>query len=333
MSALSSITAIDGGDGSKPLASVSLDFDNLWSYMKIHGDAGWEARPTYLDTTAPFVLELLDRLDIKITFFIVGADAADARNGPALRSLVAAGHEVGNHSFEHEPWLHLYSPEQLQDEIRRAGDAIKDATGVRPTGFRGPGFSWCPALLKVLADQGYDYDASTLPSYLGPLARAYYFWTAKLTPAEREQRKELFGKFSEGLRPVRPYYWDLEGGRQLLEIPVTTIPVFKTPFHFSYLAYLSRFSETLMFTYLQVALTMCRLTGTQPSFLLHPLDVIGADKAPQLKFFPGMDIPSERKAQLLAKVLHRIGRYYQLVPMGVHAAAISESGRLPLVTV
>ncbi len=34
---------------SRPLASISLDVDNLWSYMKTHGDAGWEQRPSYYD--------------------------------------------------------------------------------------------------------------------------------------------------------------------------------------------------------------------------------------------------------------------------------------------
>ena len=27
----------------KPIASLSLDLDNKWSYMKTHGDAGWDA--------------------------------------------------------------------------------------------------------------------------------------------------------------------------------------------------------------------------------------------------------------------------------------------------
>ena len=99
---------------SRPLASVSLDVDNLWSYMKTHGDAGWESRPTYLPTFSPIVLESLDRLGIKITFFIVGVDAAREENVPALRAFVTAGHEVGNHSYEHEPWLHLYAPAQLE---------------------------------------------------------------------------------------------------------------------------------------------------------------------------------------------------------------------------
>jgi hypothetical protein len=312
----------------KPPASISLDVDNLWSYMKIHGDARWRDRPSYLDTFVPYILDVLDRLNLKITFFVVGADAADAKNGRALRSLIEAGHEVGNHSFEHEPWLHLYSRDQLDAEIRKTDEAIEAACGSKPVGFRGPGFSWCPELLSVLEERGHGFDASTLPTYLGPLARAYYFWTAKLTPEEREKRKELFGKFSDGLRPVKPYYWDLPNGRRLLEIPVTTTPLFKTPFHFSYLVYLAKFSEPLMAAYLRFAVTACRLTGTQPSFLLHPLDVIGGDQVPELKFFPGMDVPSARKTALLEKVLKVLGRHFELVPMSVHAESIKRGGKL-----
>jgi hypothetical protein len=316
--------------GNKRCASVSLDLDNLWSYLKIHGSDAWVSRPSYLDRFVPYMLEVLERLNLKITFFIVGVDAAESRNHAALRSLVDAGHEVGNHSFEHEPWLHLYTREQLDKEIGDADAAIEAATGRRPVGFRGPGFSWCPELLSVLEARGHGFDASTLPTYLGPLARAYYFWTAKLTPEEREKRKSLFGKFADGLRPVKPYYWSLEGGKQLLEIPVTTMPGFKTPFHFSYLAYLARFSEGLMMAYLRTALAACRATGTEPSFLLHPLDVIGGDQAPELAFFPGMDMPSARKTALLEKVLRVLGEHYELVSMGEHAARIKARGDLPL---
>lgn len=314
----------------KPLASVSLDADNLWSYMKIHGDERWQSRPSYLDTFVPYVLEVLERAKLKITFFIVGIDAAEDRNTKAIRSIVEAGHEVGNHSFEHEPWLHLYTREQLYREIQQADEAIEAAAGQKPVGFRGPGFSWCPDLLEVLEERGHAFDASTLPTYLGPLARAYYFWTANLSKEEREQRKELFGKFSDGLRPVKPYYWQLGNGKRLLEIPVTTTPIVKTPFHFSYLVYLARFSEALMSAYLRTALTACKLTGTEPSFLLHPLDVIGGDQAPELKFFPGMDVPSAKKTALLEKVLKVLGDSFELVPMGVHAARIKERAALPV---
>ncbi len=315
---------------SKPLASVSLDVDNMWSYMKIHGDPRWESRPSYFSTFIPYMLEVLDRLQLKITFFIVGVDAADDRNAASIKSLVDAGHEVGNHSFEHEPWLHLYTRDQLCREIEMTDQAIEAASGQKPVGFRGPGFSWCPELLTVLEERGHGFDSSTLPTYLGPLARAYYFWTAKLSKEEREQRKELFGKFSDGLRPVKPYYWQLNNGRQLLEIPVTTTPVVKTPFHFSYLVYLAKFSEPLMAAYLRTAVTACRMTGTEPSFLLHPLDVIGGDQVPELKFFPGMDVSSARKTALLERVLRTLGKSFDLVPMSVHARRIKERSVLPV---
>ena len=61
-------------------ASISLDLDDKWSYMKVHGDDGWEKFPSYLDIVLPITLDILDKLDIKITFFIVGQDAAIEKN-------------------------------------------------------------------------------------------------------------------------------------------------------------------------------------------------------------------------------------------------------------
>ena len=52
-------------------ASISLDLDDQWSYMKVHGDEGWETFPSYLDVVVPIFLDVFDRLDIKITFFDV----------------------------------------------------------------------------------------------------------------------------------------------------------------------------------------------------------------------------------------------------------------------
>ncbi len=177
----------------KPICSLSLDLDNLWSYLKTHGDPGWEGFPSYLDLVVPRVLDILERLDWTITFFIVGQDADLQKNHDALASIAAAGHEIGNHSFHHEPWLHLYTQEQINDEIYRAEQAIQSATGATPRGFRGPGYSLSKATIDVLSRRGYRYDGSTLPTFLGPLARAYYFQTSNLTDDEKEQRKVLFG--------------------------------------------------------------------------------------------------------------------------------------------
>ena len=314
----------------RPLASISLDLDDLWTYLRTHGDAGWSSRPSYLGSVVPLALDALDRAEVKLTFFVVGSDAANPRNARLFRTIVERGHEVGNHSFEHEPWLHRLSPSQLEAEVVRTQDAVAQVTGQRPTGFRGPGYSWSPELLDFLERQGYLYDASTLPTYLGPLARQYYFWTSRMGQQERAERSALFGKFQDGLRPVKAYRWRLADSRTLLEIPVTTFPFLKVPFHLSYLHYISRWSEPIALGYLWSGLAACRLTGTSPSFILHPLDLIGPEEAPQLAFFPGMNRPSRRKLEFFHQVLEAYRRSFSLVPMAVHARALLSEAPLPL---
>ena len=294
---------------------MSLDLDDQWSYMKVHGDAGWEEFPSYLDIVVPFVLDLLDELDIKITFFIVGQDAAIEKNREILCTIKDRGHEIGNHSFHHESWLKTYSKEKIEEEIIRAEASILQATGVRTTCFRGPGFSWSNDLLEVLQKRNYTFDASILPTYISPLMRMYYFWNSKLTKEERESRKELFGSYKEGFYPVKPYYWKLENDKKLLEIPVTTIPFFKIPFHLSYMLYISGYSQWLMKAYLSFSIFMFKLTNSQPSYLLHPLDLISGDKVPQLAFFPGMNIPTDKKVDVFKYVLRKIKANFDILPM------------------
>src|SRR3954471_12270702 len=113
----------------KPLASLSLDLDNEWSYLKTHGDPEWRHLPSYLDTVVPRVLQFLEKRDQqRITFFVVGQDAALTKNEEAIASIASAGHEIGNHSFHHEPWLHLYSPQQIVDELQTAEWHIERVT-------------------------------------------------------------------------------------------------------------------------------------------------------------------------------------------------------------
>jgi peptidoglycan/xylan/chitin deacetylase (PgdA/CDA1 family) len=313
----------------RPLASLSLDLDNKWSYMKTHGDAGWEAWPSYLDLVVPRVVEIFRRRGLSLTFFIVGQDAALASNRQALAAIAAAGHTVGNHSFHHEPWLHLYGEAQIEAEIRTAEEAIEAATGLRPSAFRGPGYSLSEATLRVLVRRGYRYDASTLPTFLGPLARAYYFLTSRFTEAERQRRKALFGNLRDGLRSIRPYRWDVDG-TPLLEVPVTTLPLLKVPIHVSYVLYLGAFSPALARLYFRCSMALCRAAGVEPSILLHPLDFLGAEDEAELAFFPAMRMARARKLALAESCLELLQRRFEVLSLDAHAARIAARSTLPL---
>jgi hypothetical protein len=306
----------------KPIASLSLDLDNQWSYMKTHGDTGWEAFPSYLHIVVPRVLQFLQKYDLTITFFVVGQDAALEKNHAHLQAIADAGHEIGNHSFHHEPWLHTHGEEEINIELALAEECIEQATGKISCGFRGPGYSCSQAVLRVLVKRGYVYDASTLPTFFGPLARAYYFFTAKLSPEEKNQRKQLFGTIRDGLRSLHPYQWhvDIDGKpRQLLEIPVTTMPIIKAPFHVSYILYISTFSVSLALLYFRASLKLCRLTGVQPSLLLHPLDFLGYEDVEELSFFPAMNLSRQDKLSLVHEIIRLFSRHYTILNLNQYA--------------
>jgi peptidoglycan-N-acetylglucosamine deacetylase len=315
----------------RPLASLSLDADNLWAYQMTHGDPGWEALPTYLDDLAAVVLPALAERGLTITFFVVGQDAARPENRSALAAVAQAGHEVGNHSFRHEPWLHRYSVEELHREMARTEEAIGAVTGALPVGFRGPGYSLSPDVIRVLIDRGYRYDCSTLPTVIGPLARRYYFRSAKLTDEQRAERSYLFGSARDGMRSLRPYLWEM-GDQQLLEIPVTTLPLVRVPVHLSYVLYLAGISAGLAFQYFANAMRLCRLRGIEPSLLLHPLDFLGADDVDSLRFFPGMQMTGATKRTTVLRCLDELARHFEVVTVEQHAAAILRRGELPLVS-
>ncbi len=306
----------------KKLASLSLDLDNKWSYMKTHGDSGWDSYPSFLATVVPRVLNFLKERELKITFFVIGQDAYLENNHDPLAMISSSGHEIGNHSYRHEPWLHLYSEQELIEELSKTEESIEKVTGQMPKGFRGPGYSLSPTVLKVLAAKNYDYDCSTLPTFIGPFARAYYFFKSpKMSDDEREKRKKLFGGFSDGFQSLKPYKWQI-GDKTLVEIPVTTLPVLKTPIHASYLIYLSAFSRMAAISYWKMAIKMCKLTGIEPSLLLHPLDFLEGKDAPELKFFPGMSLPIEEKLEFLSEILELYAREFSVVDMKTHANSV-----------
>lgn len=316
---------------SKLTASLSLDLDNQWSYMRTHADSGWERYPSYLPLLVPIVIDMLRHKGLKLTVFVVGRDATLPENRAALEALAEDGHEIGNHSHNHLQWLHKLSDGELEDEIGVSEEALEQVTGQRPRGFRGPGFALNERVLRVLRRRGYRYDCSTFPTFLGPLARAYYFMSArKLDKEEAEERKNLFGGVRDGLRPIRPFYWELGAEGRLLEIPVTTTPLLRTPLHLSYLLYLARFSTAAARLYLHGTLGACRAAGVEPSFLIHPLDFLSGESCPELRFFPAMDMPQKEKLRVTGRVLDYFCSYFDPVPIGEHARRIEARGQVPV---
>lgn len=299
--------------------TLSLDLDDLWASLKTHGDDGWRDRPSFLGLVVPRALAFFAARGLKATIFVVGRDAADARHRENLAAIAEAGHEIGNHSFDHEPWFHLYSRETTREQIAAAEDAIERVSGRRPSGYRAPGFSLTRDVLDELALRGYRYDASVFPSSLGPLATAYYLSTARFTPEARRRLGRVGGQLSDAFQPGRPFRWRTPAG-PLLEIPVSAFPALRFPVHASYLQCLPRKAALAFFA---TAAEIWRAAGHAPSLLLHSTDFLGAGDTDRLPFVPGMRRPATAKLDFLAELFDIARRLGRPVTLGERAEELS----------
>jgi peptidoglycan-N-acetylglucosamine deacetylase len=316
----------------KPPATLSLDLDNLWSYLRAHGDDRWREYPSYLDCAVPRLLRLLDTLALRITIFVVGRDIELPRHGEIFAPISNAGHELANHSYEHTLDFHRAAPRAVIDEIVRTESAIEAIGGRRPVGFRGPSFRLSKTILETLALRGYRYDASTFPTFAGPLARAYHLTTSRLDRAGKARARDLFGSMRDGLRPLRPYRWQI-AGTNIIELPVTTFPLIRTPIHLTYINFIADYSPLLARAYITSALRCYRASRIAPSLLLHAADFIGADDRGCPRFLPGMKRNSDEKIALVRCVLEGLRANFDIMTMARYVETIDDSdlaaSRLP----
>ena len=110
------------------------------------------------------LLEDLEMLDVKATFFCLGAVARDY---PKIIKLIHNnGHEIACHSDQHI-WLTNFTPEQFEYDTKIAIDSLEQVIGSKITSYRAPAFSigeqnkWT---LEVLVQNGIKNDASIFPS-------------------------------------------------------------------------------------------------------------------------------------------------------------------------
>jgi len=125
------------------------------------------------------LLGMLDEGGVRATFFVLG-NVADAYPG-LVREVVQRGHEIGSHTYSHEPIFRM-EPAAFKADVERSLARLQDLAGEPVIGFRAPEFSvghlehWC---FEILAELGFRYDSSVFPApgvrYGVPEASRYPF--------------------------------------------------------------------------------------------------------------------------------------------------------------
>jgi Predicted xylanase/chitin deacetylase len=101
--------------------------------------------------TTPRLLDLLDRYNLKTTFFVIGT-AAQA-HADLITKILQRGHDLGNHSMHHDVFLALRMPHRIEREIDDCQRALR-AFGVEALAFRPPVGITPPSFGPVLARHG-----------------------------------------------------------------------------------------------------------------------------------------------------------------------------------
>jgi peptidoglycan/xylan/chitin deacetylase (PgdA/CDA1 family) len=130
----------------------------------------------------PRILRILDEHSARATFYVPGVTAV--RHPDAIRSILDAGHEVGHHGHTHRRPDRLSESEQ-REEIERGLEALSPF-GLRPLGYRAPGWELTPFTLDLLAEHGFAYDSSLMgddrPYTLGGIVELPVHWSLDDAP-------------------------------------------------------------------------------------------------------------------------------------------------------
>ena len=145
-------------DGARCVVVVTIDFDGP------SHDVGQGFAPLGSHSTGRYAgrrgiarhLRVLERAGVPATFFVPGYDAEWYPD--IVRQMIAEGHEVGAHGYEHERTL--FAPEEEERRLRLTHDILSNLTGQAPVGWRSPSGQKTYTTLKVLHELGYRYDAS-----------------------------------------------------------------------------------------------------------------------------------------------------------------------------
>lgn len=155
------------GNVSGPLLNAfSVDVEDYYQVAAFEGAVrreSWSRYEPRVDRNTRRILGLLERHGVRATFFVLGWIAE--RNRELVQEIVARGHELAAHGYDHRRITEL-TPAEFRADVRKTKRLLEEIGGSEVIGYRAPTYSvvdrtlWA---LEVLAEEGYLYDSSIFP--------------------------------------------------------------------------------------------------------------------------------------------------------------------------
>jgi polysaccharide deacetylase family protein (PEP-CTERM system associated) len=153
--------------GSGPLRNaLTVDVEEYFqvaAFERTISRDAWAGADSRVQHNTGRVLDLFAERQVRGTFFVLGWIAE--RHPALIRRIVAEGHELASHGYDHAR-VHNFSPEQFREDVTRTKRILEDLGGVAVRGYRAPSYSinaknlWA---LDVLQETGHVYSSSIYP--------------------------------------------------------------------------------------------------------------------------------------------------------------------------
>lgn len=159
-------------EGKKVAVNIGFDFDafSVWMETFKQSSQVYMSRGEYgAEVGVPRLLELLKKYDIKGSFCVPGHTADSYPD--VCKEILKQGHEILHHGYVHEDPTFL----SIEDEetILIKGFESLDKIGIRPIGYRSPGWDVSINTLKLLEKHGIKYDSSLMGNDFYPYYPRY----------------------------------------------------------------------------------------------------------------------------------------------------------------
>lgn len=178
--------------------AMTVDVEDYFQVSAFAGrvDRGeWEHYDSRVEPNTDAVLQMFADQGVHATFFLLGWVAE--RHPQLVRRIVAGGHELASHGFEHAR-VYEQAADEFRADVRRTKGLLQDIGRVPVRGYRAASFSitkQTPWAHEILGEEGYEYSSSIYPI-----------------------RHDLYGMAEAPRFAYRPNRRD-----RILEIPVTTV--------------------------------------------------------------------------------------------------------------
>ncbi|HHV46420.1 MAG TPA: polysaccharide deacetylase [Tissierellia bacterium] len=148
-------------EGKKVAVNLGFDFDafSVWMETFKQSSQAYMSRGEYgAEVGVPRILDLLKKYDIEASFCVPGHTADSYPD--ICKEIIKEGHEILHHGYVHEDPTFL--PIEEEEKILVKGLEALEKLGVKPIGYRSPGFDLSPNTLNLLEKHGIKYDSSLM---------------------------------------------------------------------------------------------------------------------------------------------------------------------------